>query len=228
MGSSKRKHSRERRRRVQVSPHSSGGCPTSDADGSEADGAVPINEGSEECEPAQRSSDWEHDTDEAPPRLPTAKKKPKHSGTIPAAHRARGNRRQCSTPTRQRRRSTGASGSAGPMTERGSAPPLHPTPPAAPPPPGLRNGNVTLRSSDARRSRATAADPARPLPPPPGPPGPPRGRTPEEHLRLATDFAESLDELEASCFTLRGRLKDIRYYVSMHCLMLSREFDMDR
>ena len=228
MGSNKRKHSRERRRRVQVSPHSSEDGPTSDAAGPDADGDVPVNEGSEECDPSQRSTDWEREAEEAAPRLPTAKKKPRHHGPILAAHRSRGNRRQCTTPTRQGRRSEGAAASGGPAMERGVAPPLIPKPPAAPPPPGLRHNNVTLRAPDARRSRATAADPARPLPPPPGPPGPPRGRTPEEHLRLATDFAESLDELEASCFTLRGRLKDVRYYVSVHCLMLSREFEMNR
>ena len=228
MGSNKRKHSRERRRRVQVSPHSSEDGPTSDAAGPDADGDVPVNEGSEECDPSQRSTDWEREAEEAAaPRLPTAKKKPRHHGPILAAHRSRGNRRQCTTPTRQRRRSAGAAASAGPVTERGSAPPLIPKPPAAPPPPGLRHHNVTLRAPDARRSRATAADPALPLPPP-GLPGPPRGRTPEEHYRLAVEFAESLDELEASCYSLRGRLQDVRYYVSVHCLMLSRHFEINR
>ena len=61
---------------------------------------------------------------------------------------------------------------------------------------------------------------------PPGLPGPPRGRTPDEHLRLAVEFAESLNELEKSCFSLKGKLKDVHYHVSMHCLLLKREFDI--
>ena len=87
----------------------------------------------------------------------------------------------------------------------------------------MRNNNVTLRAHDTRRSQAPAPDAALP-PPPPGPPGPPEGLTPEQHLRLAVDFATSLDELEANCYSLRGRLEDVRYFVSVHCLMLRREF----
>ena len=78
---------------------------------------------------------------------------------------------------------------------------------------------------DERRSRAPPIG-AAPPPPPPGLPGPPRGRTPDEHLRLAVEFAESLNELEKSCFSLKGKLKDVHYHVSMHCLLLQREFDI--
>ena len=32
--------------------------------------------------------------------------------------------------------------------------------------------------------------------------------------------------LDASCYSPRGRLKDVRYYVSVHFLMLRRDFEI--
>ena len=134
-------------------------------------------------------------------------------------HRARDKARGRSTRDRNHKRTSGASASsAARQHARGSHGQLVPTPPALPPPPGLQR-KVTLQANTGRHYDGDVDQPS-PLPPPP----PPAGRTPDEHLRAATEFLTSLQELERDAAGVRGTLDAVKEHTTYHIMNLRREF----
>ena len=93
-----------------------------------------------------------------------------------------------------------------------------PRPPLLPPPPALRR-MVTLHANSSRRTPEEEAEAAQASVPPP-PAGPP----PEEHLRMAIEFMNSLNDLERDAAAMRGTLGPLKHIVGVHIMNLRNEF----
>ena len=195
--------------------------PSPDSDPGEQSGRPLSAEEEEQEDPPEGSSPMEdaNDAHEDEPKSPPrqARKHKQHTGVIKAGRRH--SRDQVRTPSRSapqrhRRRDSGAAASGardGPYGDPRDAPMPHlPRPPLAPPPPSIRR-SVTLQA------KAEAEEPAAPPPPPAGP-------SPDDYLRLAVAFRNSLDDLEITCAGIRGQLDPIKHLVSLHIMKLRCEF----